>query len=257
MELSDLKEYNLNNFAVILGIIFLIRSLFIDFSIASYYNNFTMRVIITIIAGIIGVSGLFLFKKNYKIAIAQYILAIIGFLLGDLTGFYTFIFFILAAFLAFFEKDKSNNYIKLAENSKIKLIYIPCISILILILLFASSMVLSDMEHDERVNAINITDLKADTKVEYDFPKVNITGKLVSSKSLKSISVKTYWYDESGMQLDETYDSGIKNEIKENQVYQLNSHYFGKQNGTLPSKAEIIVQDLKNDEIIYSKNVTF
>ena len=257
MELNDLKKYDLNYFAVILGIIFLIRSLFIDFSIASYFSNFTIRVIITIIAGLIGVSGLLLFKKNYKITIAQYIIAIIGFLLGDLTGFYTFIFFILAAFLAYFEKDKSENIKQLDENSKIKLIYIPCISALILILLFASSMVLSDMEHEARVNAINITDLKADTTVEYDYPKVNITGKLVSSESLKSVSVKTYWYDESGIQIDETYDSGIKNEIKENQVYQLNSNYFGRQSGTLPSKAEIIVQDLKNDEIIYSKNVTF
>ena len=257
MELNDLKKYNLNYFAVIIGIIFLIRSLLIEFSIASYYSNFTIRVIITIIAGLIGVSGLLLFKKNYKIALAQYIIAIVGFLLADLAGFYTFIFFILAVFLAYFEKDKSENTEKLDENSKIKLIYIPCISALIIILLFASSIVLSDREHDARVNAINVTDLKADSIIEYNYPKVNITGKLVSSETLKSVSVKTYWYDESGIQIDETYDSGIRNEIKENQVYQLNSNYFGRQGGKVPSKAEIVVQDLKNDEIIYSKNVTF
>jgi len=257
MELNDLKKYNLNYFAYIIGIIFLIRSLSIEFSIASYYSNFTIRVILTIIAALIGLSGLLLFKKNYKIAIVQYIIAIVGLLLGNLEGFYTFIFFILAAFLAFYEKDKSQNIERLDENSKFKLIYIPCISALILIILFASSIVLSDMEQDARMNAINITDLKADSAVEYDYPRVNITGKLVSSKAFSSISVKTYWYDESGAQIDETYDTGIKSEIKENQVYQLNTNYFGQKDAKLPSRAEITVQDLRNKEIIYSKNVTF
>ena len=201
----------------------------------------------------------------------RYIIGIIGLLLGHYTGIYPFIFFVLAAILAFYEKDKSHNSnlinsnghyfgdeppeIKKVQDKNLKII--PIASLILLLLLFASINLTLDMEVNQRANAINITDLKAETKTEYGYPQVNITGKLVSSETFDSVSVKTYWYDEHDTQISETYDASIRNEIKKDQTYQLDSHYYGQKDAKMPVKSEIIVKDLKHDEIIYSKNVTY
>ncbi len=271
MEVSDFKRYNLNYLAIIIGIIFIFRSIIISLSFNQITNSYLLKIIAIIVASLIAVLGIILFNKDYKITLALYIIAIIGLILGHYTGIYPFVFFALALILAYYEKDKSDNTnlidsdshffgdepkeIKKVPEKNLKLI--PIVSLILIILLSLSITVVSDMEVNDRANAINITDLNAVTASEYGYPQVNITGKLTSSETFDSVSVKTYWYDELGTQISETYDSGIKSEIKKNQTYQLDSHYYGQKDAKMPIKAEIVVKDLKHDQIVYSKNVTY
>lgn len=270
MNINDLKDYNLNYFTAIIGVLFLFRSLYISLKISSYYENFTIRFVISIVAAIIAISGILLFNNDYKISIYQYIIASISVVLADMTGFYPFVLFVLSAILVYIEKNKSklDNYVEsdahYFDNSSVKikepkrkLILIPIISIIILVLLLVSSVVLYDMQMDAKLNAINITDLSGSTSVEYDYPKANITGKLVSSQTLDDISVKVYWYNDKGAQIDESYDSNIKSQIKEGQQYQLNLNYYGGQQAEVPTSAQIVVEDYIKHQILYSKNVTF
>lgn len=271
MEVNSLKRYNLNYIAIIIGIVFIARSIIISLSFNQMTNSYILKIITIIVASLIAVLGIILFNKDYKITMALYVVAIIGLILGHYTGIYPFIFFVLALILAHYEKNKSDNTNLIDSDShffgdepkeikkvpKKNLKIIPIVSLILVILLSLSINIVSDMEENDRANAITITDLKAVSATEYGYPQVNITGKLTSTETFNSVSVKTYWYDELGTQISETYDSGIKSEIKKNQTYQLDSHYYGQKDAKMPIKAEIVVKDLKNDQIVFSKNVTY
>lgn len=268
MNTNILREHNLNYLAGIIGIILLLRTMFVTFSHSDLYINYNINLILLIFAGVMCISSMLLFKKDYRLSIFQYTIGCVAILVSSIGGMYALIFILLAIFLAYAEREKSENILNNYTNNDIeqqnaiknerkKLILIPCISLILLAILISSSLILTDIEENNRANAINIAELEASPQIVHNFPQVNITGKLISSETFSSVSVVTYWYDESGSQIAETYDSGIHYEIKENQSYALNSKFYGHQGDKLPSRAEIVVKDLKHNKKLYSKNVTF
>ncbi len=97
-----------NKIIAIIGFIFGLIAVYDVSRLAIIITALEGRVIVGIIIGILGLVGIYLFDKDYKIAVVEYILAGFGLTctFGDY-GIIAFIIFVIAGIIAFFERGKS------------------------------------------------------------------------------------------------------------------------------------------------------
>ena len=230
---------------------------------------------ITLISSLLGLAGIWLFNKDYKIAMVQYIVCGLGVLIGtSFFGILGCLVYIIAAVVAFIEKDKVNNIAPInpnythtfgnnpqpnmpvaSQDNKI-LWLIPVASIIIIILVGVIGGLSYENDMTAKAQSIEITNISSDLKVSYGYYTGGIQGTLKSQRDLDNVQVKAVWYSESGAQLDETYDTGSITDVKANQTYKLNMPYY-KTSDDKPAKAEIRVYESFGQELLYSHNVTF
>lgn len=234
---------------------------------------------ITLVASILGLLGIYLFEKDYKIAMAQYIICGIGVLIGtSLVGILGFVFYVIAAVVAYVEREKSGSktdnfdevnfygneteirqrYPNFPTNNDKNKIYwiIPAIALILIIL----SGVIGDASYNndlhEKANAIDISNISSDLKVSYGYYSGGVQGTLVSQKDIQNVQIKGVWYGEDGSQIDQTYDTNTFTDIKANQKYQLNIPYY-KESNYKPVKVEIQIFENFGETPLFTKTVNF
>lgn len=234
---------------------------------------------ITLVASILGLLGIYLFEKDYKIAMAHYIICGLGVLIGtSMLGIPGFIFYVIAAVVAYVEREKSgsktdkfdevNFYGNETEirqrypnfptnNDKNKIFWIiPAIALILIIL----SGVIGDASYNndlhEKANAIDISNISSDLKVSYGYYSGGVQGTLSSQKDIQNVQIKGVWYGEDGSQIDQTYDTNTFTDIKANQKYQLNIPYY-KESNYKPVKVEIQIFENFGETPLFTKTVNF
>lgn len=234
---------------------------------------------ITLVASILGLLGIYLFEKDYKIAMAQYIICGIGVLIGtSLVGILGFVFYVIAAVVAYVEREKSGSktdnfdevnfygneteirqrYPNFPTNNDKNKIYwiIPAIALILIIL----SGVIGDASYNndlhEKANAIDISNISSDLKVSYGYYSGGVQGTLSSQKDIQNVQIKGVWYGEDGSQIDQTYDTNTFTDIKANQKYQLNIPYY-KESNYKPVKVEIQIFENFGETPLFTKTVNF
>lgn len=263
-----------NPIFAILGLIFGFLGAFGAYGLSGFDAQLVTNGSITLISSILGLLGIYLFNKNYKIAIVQYIICGLGVLIGtSLFGVLGFIFYLIAGVVSYVERipvnstqanpntthtfgnnTPVNNLSPVTSNNK-TLWIIPVVSIIILLFVGIFGGLSYDNDMNSKSQSIEITNITSDLKVSYGYYTGGVQGDLKAQRDLGNVQVKARWYSDSGAQLDETYDSNVISDIKANQTYKLNFPYF-KSSDNKPSKAEIIVYQ-SSDKILYSHNVTF
>ena len=108
----------------------------------------------------------------------------------------------------------------------------------------------------EKANVIHITNVSSDLKVSYGTYTGGVQGTLTSEKDLESVQVKGVWFAADGTQITETYDSGILNDVKANQKYQLNIPYY-EDSSKKPAKVEIRVSESFSSNPIFTQTINF
>lgn len=252
---------------------------FVAISSSVLTSDLITNASITLLSSILGLAGIFLFEKDYKLAIVQYVICAFGALFAlFIYSVPSFVFFIIAAAVTFFEKEKSGNYIEknvldahfFGDESEIREKYnnfpknttnstiywiIPLISVILLLLVGVIGGLMYDNDMESKLDAIEMTNLSSDIKKSYYNYTGGVHGEISSQRDFDKIQVKGKWYSANGTLIDENYDSNITN-IKQNQKIQFNLPY-NKPTTVKPAKIEIEVYEPNDKMVLYSKNVTF
>lgn len=261
--------------ACVLGFV----GVFIAFSSSLFDSNMLISASVTILSSILGLAGIFLFNKDYRIAMIQYVICAFGALLGlGIPALITFILFIIAAAVTFFEKEKSTNYTeknvldahffgdeseirerynnfpKNATNSTIYWI-IPLMSIILILLVGVIGGLIYENDMESKLDSVEITDLSSDIKRSYSNYTGGVHGVVTSKRDFDNVQVKAKWYSANGTLIDENSDNNITS-LKQDQKYQVNFPY-NKPTTNKPAKVEIEVYEPKDKMLLYTKNVTF
>lgn len=268
-----------NPILAILGFVFGLGGALFAYSMSGLSADLATNGSITLIASILGLIGIYLFEKDYKIAIAQYVIAGLGVLIGtSLLGILGFLLYLIAALMAYMERDKSGS--KSAKFDQIyfygdeheirkkypdfptntaKNIFLWAIPILTVILILMAG-VLGDASYQSdlqnKADSIEITNVSSDLKVEYGYYSGGVQGTLISQRDIDNVQVKGVWFAADGSQIDQTYDSSIISDIKANQRYQLNIPYY-KESSSQPAKVVIEVYENFDNKPLYQKTVNF
>ena len=264
----------------VLAMVFGLGGAFVAYSFSGLSAELITNGSISLVSSILGLLGIYLFEKDYKIAIVQYIICGIGVLVGtSLFGILGFIFYLMAAVIAYMERDKGgyissngledahffgeeseirrrySNFPKNTNNSTVYWI-IPTVSVIIIILVGVLGGLSYANDMQAKSDGIELTNLSSDIKVEYGYYTGGVQGILKSQRNLDNVQIKGLWYSESGAQIDETYDSSLISDIKANHEYNINIPYY-KPSNDKPKHVEIQVYESFDDKPIYSKNITF
>ena len=260
----------------ILAMVFGLGGAFAAYGLSGISADLITNGSITLVSSLLGLVGIWLFNKDYKIAMAQYVICGLGVLIGtSLFGLLGFIFYLITAVVAFMEKDKSNNSVAQinpnyvhsfgdnqvsaqpmpTEDNKI-LWLIPVASIIIIILVGVIGGLSYENDMNAKAQSIEITNISSDLKESYGYYTGGVQGTLKSQRDLDNVQIKAVWYSDNGAQLDQTYDTNSFTDIKANQTYKLNLPYY-KSSDNKPAKVEIQVYESFDDKVLYSHNVTF
>ncbi len=265
----------INPIIAVLAMIFGLGGAFAAYGLSGLSAELATNGSITLVSSLLGLIGIWLFNKNYKIAAVQYIVCGLGVLIGtSLFGIMGFLCYLIAAIASYMEKDKVSNsstinpnYVHTFDNSQTttpqiptednKMLWlIPIASVVLIILVSVIGGLSYENDMNSKAQSIEITNVTTDLKVSYGYYTGGIQGNLKSQRDLDNVQVKAIWYSEDGAQLDETYDTGSIGDITANQSYKLNFPYY-KSSDNKSAKAEIRVYESFGSELLYSHNVTF
>ncbi len=97
-----------NKIIAIIGFIFALIAIFDVTRLSVLFTALEGRVIVGLLLGLLGLAGIYLFDRDYRIAVVEYILAGFGMICacGDY-GIIACIIYIVAGIIAFLERGKS------------------------------------------------------------------------------------------------------------------------------------------------------
>jgi len=268
-----------NPIMAVLAFIFGLGGALIAYSFTGLSAELMTNGSISLISSILGLIGIYLFEKDYKIAIAQYAICGAGVLIGtSLYGVLGCVFFVLAAIMAYIEKDKSGSKAYMfdevhyygdenkirerypdfpTKTSKNSLLWaVPIISIILIISVGIIGGLSYQHDLQEKSNGIEITNISSDLKVQYGYYSGGVHGILTSQRDINSVQIKGVWYAEDGSQIDQTYDTNILNDIKPGQKYQLNIPYY-KTSDKKPVKVVIELYESFDKTPLFTQTVQF
>lgn len=268
-----------NPILAILGFVFGLGGALFAYAMSGLSADLVTNGSITLIASILGLIGIYLFEKDYKLAVVQYVIAGLGVLIGtSLIGILGFLMYLIAAIMAYMEREKSGDksakfdqiYFYGDENeirsrypdfptNNAKNIFLWAIPILTIVMILLAG-VLGDVSYQNdiqnKADSIQITDVTSDLKVDYGYYTGGVQGTLTSKRDIDNVQIKGVWFGEDGSQIDQTYDSNILSDIKANQKYQLNIPYY-KESSYKPTKVVIEVYENFGNNPLYQKTVNF
>lgn len=268
-----------NPILAILGFVFGLGGALIAYSMSGLSADLATNGSITLIASILGLIGIYLFEKDYKLAAAQYAICGLGVLIGtSLMGILGFLLYLIAAVMAYIEREKSGSksaafdevyfygnekeirekYVNFPTNSAKNMVLwaIPIVTVILIIMagVLGDASYQNDLQN--KADSIDITDVSSDLQVSYGYYTGGVQGTLISQRDIENVQVKGVWFAEDGSQLDQTYDSNIITDIKANQKYQLNIPYY-KESSYKPVKVVIEVYENFDSTPLYQKTVNF
>ncbi|MBE6486005.1 MAG: hypothetical protein E7Z85_04090 [Methanosphaera stadtmanae] len=269
----------INPILAVIACILGLGGVFVAFSSSVLTSDLVINISIALLSSILALAGILLFEKDYKISIVQYVICAFGVLLGLLVyGIPSFVLFIIAAAITFFEKEKSQNYTEknildahfFGDESEIRERYnnfpknttnstiywiIPLITIILLLLVGVVGGLIYDNDLESKMDAIEISNLSSDIKRSYQNYTGGVHGVLSSDRDFDNIQIKGKWYSANGTLIEENYDLNITS-IKQSQKYPINLPY-DKPTSEKPAKIEIEVTESDENMVLYSRNVTF
>lgn len=269
-----------NPILAVLGCLFGFFGAFFAYSFSGLSSDLMTNGSITLVASLLGLLGIYLFYKDYRVAITQYVICGLGVLIGtSLVGSLGFIFYIIAAVVAYVERvpvqntnvntmpSQNTHYFGNDANNQMppvtqsyednkKLWIIPVVSLIVIILVGVGGQLSYNNDLNSKAEGIELTNISSDLEVSYGYYSGGVQATLTSKRDIDSVQLKAIWYSADGTQIDETYDSNSFSSIKANQAYRLDFPYF-ESSDKKPAKAEIRVYDSFDDNVLYSHNVTF
>ncbi len=268
-----------NPIIAVVAFIFGLGGSLVAFSLSEFSADLAVYGSITLIASILGLVGIFLFDKDYKVAIVQYVVCGMSIFVGaSLVGILGCLFYMIAAVLAYIEREKSDNFLTDGFNDinyygnevQIKQRYrnFPTninnrfywIMVIISVILIVSAGVLGFAGYNyvlqQKSEGLLITNISADLKESYGYYSGGVQGTLTSTNDIENVQVKGVWYGKDGTQLAQTYNSNSFDDISADQKYQINIPYF-KESQYKPVKVKIQIYENYEDTPLYTQTVNF
>lgn len=268
-----------NPIFAVLGLLFGIGGALSAYTLSGLSAELITNGSITLIASILGLIGIYLFEKDYKLAVIQYTICGLGILIGtSLVGLLGCIFYIVAAVMAYVEKEKSGSkantfddihfygdeniirqkYPNFPTNkAKNTILYaIPVITVILIILVGVWGDMSYQNDLQNKANSVELTNVSSDLKVSYEYYTGGVQGTLTSGVDLNNVQIKGLWYAADGSQLDVTYDTNLVSDMKAGQKYQINIPYY-KPASDVPVKVVIEVYENYGSDPLFTQTVNF
>lgn len=269
----------INPILAFVACLFGLLGVFFTYSSSAFTSDLLIGIMLTALSSVLALAGIFLFNKDFKIAIVQYFICAAGSVLGiGLYAIPAFVLLVAAAAVCFFEKEKSENYTEknvldahfFGDESEIRERYsnfpknttnstvywiIPVVTIILLLLVGVVGDLAYESDMNSRLDSIEITDLTSDIRRNNTNYTGGVHANLTSQRDFSNVQVKGKWYSDNGTIIEETYDNNVTN-IKKDQKYQIYLQY-NKPTTIKPKKVEIEVYEPEENMVLCSKNVTF
>jgi hypothetical protein len=201
--------------------IFLSTFPFSQLDYVPYYLIIHFTIIITL--SLSGLLGIYLFERNYKLCIIQYLLCGFLMIISLNSTIITGIIYLMAAGIAYFVKDKSgrkiynsfedirvycndnvlsNNYKGFYEilNDK-KLNLIPILSFASIVLIVLSCITLCYMDETNKSGSLDIHDMNSSLNHNYGNYMGEFSADLSSPQNMDIQKIVGIWYDDNGNEI--------------------------------------------------------
>ncbi|OED30123.1 hypothetical protein NL43_04250 [Methanosphaera sp. WGK6] len=233
------------------------------------------------LAGLLGLLGMWLFDKDYRVAGIQYIVSGICVLIGiSLYGIMGFVFYIIAGVFAFIEKDKSaqlsttssiiNNVHYFGDNSNIDNVpqvtmknnntYLWTIPFITIVLIFIISFVGSSgfaLASAQSSDALEINNVSIQSE---GYSMYTVSCDITPHKSFSYLSMKVIFYDSNNAVIGDSSLVWNTNNPTQDQIIKASGTAMTNNANLRPARAEIYLFDdaLETDpnDAIKVQNVT-
>ena len=228
------------------------------------------------LSSLFGLLGIYLFEKNYKIAIIQYVLC--GILLLSIDNIFELlasIFFILAAIIAYIEREKVEDNLNNFDASELYLNkeeienrypnfpknytpskYIPLLSIILILSIAFTVGGIYELDNMSKADSIKVTDLSYNLNTYFGYTMGSQQLTITSDRDFDLVTIQGVWYDENNTIIDKTYDSNLVKKLQSGQKYQANIPYY-QQATKKPTKIELQILEPGQDKPFYNETLYF
>ena len=264
-----------NPIFAILGFIFGVVGGFIAYFLSGFDSELMTNGSIALISGILGLIGIWLFNRDYRVAIAQYTIAGIGVLIGvSLYGVVGCIFYVLAAVVALMEKDKVKPIISQTNNihyfgnkdnipqvpvikSDSRLWIIPLVSFIVILLVGIGGNISHDMEISQKASSLEVSNVAIESE-GYSMYKVSCD--LKSSMNYKYLQMEVIFYDSNNAIIGKSPLVWNMNNPQKDQIIKVSGTAMTSNSKNVPVRAELYFYDdalnSNPNDAIYVHNVT-
>lgn len=265
----------INYILAILGFIFGILGAIVAYGLSGINSELITNGSIALISGILGLIGIWLFDKDYRISSVQYIISGIGILIGvSLFGVLGFIFYVVAAIVSFVEKDKArptpvvnNNNTHYygntpqppvtQKNSDMQLWLIPIISFIIIIFVAVGGSFSHDAEIAQKTTSLEVSNI---TIKSNGYSMYTVSCDLTPKMDYDYLQMQVIFYDSNGAVIGKSPLVWNTNNPAKDQLIKVSGIAMTSNSNTVPARAELYFYDsaLTSDsnDAIFVKNVT-
>lgn len=265
----------LNPIFALIGFIFGVIGALIAYSFSGFGSELITNGSIALISGIVGLVGIWLFDKDYKIACVQYIIGGLGILVGvSAFGILGFAFYLIAAILTFIEKDKSASATIATTNghffgdsqdtvpikkvhSDPKLWIIPAISFIIILLVGVGGQLSYEAEVKEKATSLEVTNISIKSE---GYGLYDVGCDITPKTQYDYLEMEVIFYDSGNSIIGKNSLVWNTNNPTENQLIKVSGTATINNQNLKPARAELYFYDSVStndpEDAIYIKNVT-
>ncbi len=267
-----------NKIVAIIALIATLFGAFYAFVFSVFAPDLIINGVFAVVVAVLGVSGVFIFDRNYKIALAQYIISAIGVIIGIyLVGIPGCILFLIAGLLAYIEREKSENYSQVTpvdhsnahyfgdqpqqvtENQYIRrdtrrYWALPAITFIIIIgLIIVSTVATMDFSNDPKVTIENMN-LSRNTSSDTSY---SLKCDLIPNNDYSYLQMDIEFFDSSDNLLASELAYNV-NGVTKNQTIKIDQPVYTGTMSETPTYARIYIYDTvtsNKEESIYNATV--
>lgn len=264
----------INPILAILGFVFGIFGALAAYCLSGIDTELITNGSIALISGILGLVGIWLFDKDYRISSVQYIISGIGILIGvSLFGVLGFIFYVIAAIVSFVEKDKAkpatvnnNNTHYFGDtpqppvtqkNGDVRLWLVPVISFIIIILVAVGGSLSHDAELAQKTSSLEVSNVTIKSE---GYSMYTVSCDLTPKMNYSYLEMVVVFYDSNGAVIGKSPIVWNTNNPAKDQLIKVSGTAMTSNSNTVPARAELYFYDdaLKSDpeDAVFVKNVT-
>ncbi|WP_455644720.1 hypothetical protein [Methanosphaera sp.] len=246
----------------VIGCVFAILGAIVAFFMAAFSSDLLTNGMMAMLAGLLGLLGIWLFDKDYRIAGVQYIVSGIGVLIGvSLFGILGLVFYLIAGLFAFMEKDKSaqtsttsstidsnvhyfgddsntNNIPQqvTVKNNNTTLWIIPIITIVLVFVIGFAGTSSFDLASAQSGDAIEINNVSIQSE---GYSMYTVSCDITPHKSFSYLSMKVIFYDSSNAVIGDSSLVWNTNNPTQDQVIKASGTALTNNANLHPARAEI------------------
>ncbi len=273
-----------NYVLAIVALIFTLISVLFAFFVSIFADEIAVLATSALLSGILGLLGIWLFDKDYKIAAVQYIVSGVCVLISiSMFGIIGFVFYLIAGILAIVEKDKSKQMntqstITTAPNvhyfgdsnqnqeSQQQATTVPSdkrlwsVPIITFIVIFAILLIAYPNGGSFNFGETETLDVSNVSITSDGYSMYTVSCDVVPKQAYDYLEMEVIFYDSNNAQIGKNTLVWNVNNPTENQQIKVSGTAMTNNQNSVPKTAEIIFYDdvLNSDptDAIYDQNVT-